>query len=54
MAKKNQKNNSKWEGMGFAGLILSALNNAGKRRIKRRKKSLRKNIGRGFFKSFLL
>ena len=36
MAKKNQKNNSKWEGMGFAGLILSALIMQGKRRIKKR------------------
>ena len=42
MAKKNQKNNSKWEGMGFAGLILSALNNAGKKKNKKKKKIIKK------------
>tara|TARA_Y100000817_G_scaffold194487_1_gene152096 strand:+ start:2388 stop:2525 length:138 start_codon:yes stop_codon:yes gene_type:complete len=42
MAKKNQKNNSKWEEMGFAGLILSALNNAGKKKNKKKKEIIKK------------
>ena len=42
MAKKNQKNNSKWEGMGFVGLILSALNNAGKKKNKKKKEIIKK------------
>ena len=42
MAKKNQKNNRKWEGMGFAGLILSALNNAGKKKNKKKKEIIKK------------
>ena len=42
MAKKDQKNNSKWEEMGFAGLILSALNNAGKKKNKKKKEIIKK------------
>ena len=42
MAKKNQKNNSKWEEMGFAGLILLALNNAGKKNNKKKKEIIKK------------
>ena len=42
MSKENQKNNDKWEKMGFAGLILSALNNAGKKKNKKKKEIIKK------------
>ena len=42
MTKKNQKNNDKWKKMGFAGLILSALNNAGKKKNKKKKEIIKK------------
>ena len=48
MAKKNkkEKDSNDWGQLGFAGLILKALNNAGKNKIGLRKKRLlKKNIG---------
>ena len=42
MSKKNQKNNNKCEEMGFVGLILSALNNAGKKKNKKKKEIIKK------------
>ena len=41
MSKKNQKNNDKWEKLGLAGLILSALNNAGKKKNKKKKEIIK-------------
>ena len=41
MSRKNKKNNGKWEEMGFAELILSALNNAGKKKNKKKKEIIK-------------
>ena len=49
MSKKNKKENdsAEWKNLGFAGLILKALNDAGKSKDRIKKKEVeKKNIGK--------